>query len=142
MSPAEETAKPAEEKVSYSMSPGLAAFLGAQKIGLAISSYQSGKFYLLGQNVDGGLLVDERFFRKAMGICVPGPHTLLLATLLQIIKFRNVLDALPKDAMVVRPATIEAVVLPPIETADWSVERLDDEIQAIRARYLEILGQR
>jgi hypothetical protein len=38
---------------------------------LAISSYQSGKFYLLGQNVDGGLLVDERFFRKAMGICVP-----------------------------------------------------------------------
>jgi putative phosphoserine phosphatase/1-acylglycerol-3-phosphate O-acyltransferase len=55
--------------------------------------------------------------------------------------FRNVLDALPKDALVVRPATIEAVVLPPIETTDWTVERLDDEIQDIRARYLEILGQ-
>lgn len=58
------------------------------------------------------------------------------------IVFRNVLDALPKDAMVVRPATIEAVVLPPVETDDWSVESLDDEIEAIRARYLEILGQR
>ena len=53
--------------------------------------------------------------------------------------FRNVLDALPKDALVVRPATIEAVVLPPIETTSWTVADLDDEIQAIRARYLEIL---
>lgn len=84
--------KPAEEKVTYSMSPGFSGFLGTNKIGLAISSYQSGKFYLLGQNVDGGLLVDERFFRKAMGICVPDKDTLLLATLFQIIKFKNVLN--------------------------------------------------
>jgi len=84
--------KLAPEKVTYSMSPGLSAFLGANRIGLAISSYQSGKFYLLGQNVNGGLLVDERFFRKAMGICVPDKDTLLLATLFQLIKFRNVLE--------------------------------------------------
>ena len=89
--PAEEPAKP-EEKVTYSMSPGLSAFLGAQQIGLAISSYQSGKFYLLGQNVNGGLLVDERYFRKAMGICVPDKNTILLATLFQIMRFRNVLE--------------------------------------------------
>ncbi len=80
-SPAEETAKPAKETVTYSVSPGFSGFLGAQKIGIAISSYQSGKFYLLGQNVDGGLLVDERFFRKAMGIYVPDKDTILLATL-------------------------------------------------------------
>ena len=89
---AEEAAKPAE-KVTYSMSPGLSAFLGANRIGLAISSYQSGKFYLLGQNVDGGLMVHERFFRKAMGICVPDKDTILLATLFQIIVFKNVLEA-------------------------------------------------
>jgi uncharacterized protein (TIGR03032 family) len=83
---------PAEERVTYSMSPGLPGFLGAQRIALAVSSYQSGKFYLLGQNVDGGLLVDERFFRKAMGICVPDPDTILLATLFQIVRFRNVLN--------------------------------------------------
>ena len=82
----------AEERVTYSMSPGLSTFLGAQRIALAVSSYQSGKFYLLGQNVDGGLLVDERFFRKAMGICVPDQDTILLATLFQIVRFRNVLN--------------------------------------------------
>jgi putative phosphoserine phosphatase/1-acylglycerol-3-phosphate O-acyltransferase len=56
--------------------------------------------------------------------------------------FRNVLDAMPKDAVVVRPATIEAVVLPPIDTSDWTVDGLDDEIQAIRARYLAVLDGR
>lgn len=83
---------PAEERVTYSMSPGLPGFLGAQRIALAVSSYQSGKFYLLGQNVDGGLVVDERFFRKAMGICVPDEDTILLATLFQIVRFKNVLN--------------------------------------------------
>jgi putative phosphoserine phosphatase/1-acylglycerol-3-phosphate O-acyltransferase len=53
--------------------------------------------------------------------------------------FRNVLDALPRDALVVRPATIEAVVLPPIDTSDWTTEGLADEIRAIRAQYLEVL---
>jgi uncharacterized protein (TIGR03032 family) len=89
--PAEAAAKP-EEKVAYSVSPGFSAFLGSRRISLAMSSYQSGKFYLLGQNLDGGLMVHERFFRKAMGICVPGKDTILLATLFQIVKFRNVLE--------------------------------------------------
>ncbi len=82
----------AAQTVTYSMSPGLAGFLGSQKIALAISSYQSGKFYLLGQNVDGGLMVHERFFRKAMGICAPDKDTLVLATLFQILRFKNVLN--------------------------------------------------
>ncbi|MCP4003927.1 MAG: HAD-IB family hydrolase [bacterium] len=55
--------------------------------------------------------------------------------------FRNVLDALPRDALVVHPATIEAVVLPPVDTMDWKIEHLDEEIAAIRGRYLEILHQ-
>jgi uncharacterized protein (TIGR03032 family) len=87
----EGTAK-AAEKVSYSVSPGFSAFLGANRMALAVSSYQSGKFYLLGQNVDGGLMVHERFFRKAMGICVPDRDTILLATLFQIITFKNALE--------------------------------------------------
>src|SRR5512139_2855158 len=81
-----------EEQAAYSMSPGLSGFLGSQQIAVAVSSYQSGKFYLLGQNVDGGLLVHERFFHKAMGICVADRNTILLATLFQILKFRNVLE--------------------------------------------------
>ncbi len=31
---------PAEQKITYSMSPGLSAFLGANRIGLAVSSYR------------------------------------------------------------------------------------------------------
>jgi putative phosphoserine phosphatase/1-acylglycerol-3-phosphate O-acyltransferase len=54
--------------------------------------------------------------------------------------FRNVLDALPRDALVVRPATVEAVVLPPIDTRDWTREGLDEEIRAIRDQYLVVLA--
>ena len=57
------------------------------------------------------------------------------------IVFRNVLDAFPKDARVVRPATIEVVVLPPIETTNWTAEGLNAEIAEIRGRYLEVLNQ-
>jgi hypothetical protein len=39
----------------------------------------------------------------------------------------------------VRPATVEALVLPPVETSGWTAESLDDEIRAIRDRYVEIL---
>ncbi len=53
--------------------------------------------------------------------------------------FRNVLDALPKGAFVVRPAVVEAVVLPPVDPASWTLETLDDEIAAVRGRYQEIL---
>ena len=55
--------------------------------------------------------------------------------------FRNVLDAFPKNARIVRPATIEAKILAPIDTTDWTAETLDDEIKAIRSMYLEILHQ-
>jgi putative phosphoserine phosphatase/1-acylglycerol-3-phosphate O-acyltransferase len=55
--------------------------------------------------------------------------------------FRNVLDAFPKDASVVRPATIEAVVLPPIDTSSWTEEGLDEEIERVRRMYLEVLHQ-
>ncbi|MCR9094883.1 MAG: HAD-IB family hydrolase [bacterium] len=55
--------------------------------------------------------------------------------------FRNVLDAFPKDASIVRPATIEAVVLPPIDTSSWTVEGLDEEIARVRAMYLDVLHQ-
>jgi len=55
--------------------------------------------------------------------------------------FRNVLDAFPKDAAVVRPATIEAVVLPPIDTSSWTEEGLDEEIARVRGMFLDILHQ-
>jgi putative phosphoserine phosphatase/1-acylglycerol-3-phosphate O-acyltransferase len=54
--------------------------------------------------------------------------------------FRNVLDALPKDALIVRPATVEAVVLPPVDTSSWTVQGLDEQIEAVRNQYLRVLA--
>ncbi len=56
--------------------------------------------------------------------------------------FRNVLDALPKGALVVRPAVIEAVILPPVETSAWTLDTLEDDIRNIREQYCDILGER
>lgn len=82
-------AKP--QPVRYSASPGLAQFLRAQGVAFAFSSYQSGRFYLVGQNPKGGIMINERFFQKAMGISVVSKHTVVLATLAQIHRFENTL---------------------------------------------------
>ena len=66
-----------QQTVSYSMSQGLVQWLARQNASLALSSYQSGKFYLLGRNPRGGLLVDERLFQHAMGIAVDGKRIFL-----------------------------------------------------------------
>ncbi len=54
--------------------------------------------------------------------------------------FRNVLDALPKGALVVRPAVIEAVVLPPIDTSSWTLDTLEQEIHGVRNLYIDVLA--
>ncbi len=53
--------------------------------------------------------------------------------------FRNALDALPKHGVVVRPATIEAVVLPPIDTRGWTLDTLDRHIRDVHALYEQTL---
>lgn len=57
------------------------------------------------------------------------------------IVLRNTLDALPKHGIIVRPATIEVVVHPPIPTADWKVEDIDRHVEDVRRLYLETLGE-
>jgi putative phosphoserine phosphatase/1-acylglycerol-3-phosphate O-acyltransferase len=56
------------------------------------------------------------------------------------IVFRNALDALPKHGLIVRPATIEAVVHPPVPTSSWKASDLEREIDAIHRLYTETLG--
>jgi len=53
---------------------------------------------------------------------------------------KNTLDALPRDAIVIRAATVEVVVHPPIPTADWKREDLDQQIAKIEALYRETLA--
>ncbi len=80
----------APPKVSFSISEGFVALLGTLDISLALTSYQSGKFYMLGRNPQAGLIVHARTFQKAMGMHVEG-ETLLLATYFQMQRFENVL---------------------------------------------------
>ncbi len=56
------------------------------------------------------------------------------------IVFRNALDVLPRGALVMRAGTVECVVLPPIDTSSWTRDTLDEEIEAIREKYLDVLG--
>lgn len=55
------------------------------------------------------------------------------------IVFRNVLDALPKGAAIVRPAMVEAVVLPPVDTSSWTLDTLDAHIEDVRRRFVDVL---
>ncbi len=79
-----------KKKISYSVSGGFTTMLKRLDLSVALTSYQSGKFYLLGRNPKGGLMINERLFQKAMGIWVEGTE-LVLATLFQIQRFHNVL---------------------------------------------------
>ena len=56
------------------------------------------------------------------------------------IVFENALDVLPRGAFVLRPANVRAVVLPPVDTAGWTRESLDAEIEKIRKQFLDVLG--
>lgn len=84
-------ATPSVPTVNYSASPGFPGLMERLNMSLALTSYQSGKLYLLGRNPQGGLMINERLFAKAMGICTEG-NTLILATLFQIQRFENVLQ--------------------------------------------------
>jgi putative phosphoserine phosphatase/1-acylglycerol-3-phosphate O-acyltransferase len=56
------------------------------------------------------------------------------------IVFRNALDVLPRGALVLRSATVEVVVLPPVDTRRWKRATLDARIEEVRASYREVLG--
>lgn len=80
-----------EPPVRYSMSGGFVSFLHAHNIGLALTSYQSGRLYLLSRNPKGGLMVNEQNFYKAMGLHAAG-NALHIATLASIIRLENILN--------------------------------------------------
>jgi len=57
------------------------------------------------------------------------------------IVLKNTTDAMPKGAIIARPATVHVTILPPVETRDWKVKDLDANIADLRLRFLEELDQ-
>lgn len=70
---------PETRPVSFSVSDGFDAFLAAQNITIAATSYQSGRLYLAGRHPAGGLVLSEEYFSKAMGLHVHADDLYLLA---------------------------------------------------------------
>jgi len=56
------------------------------------------------------------------------------------IVFRNPDEIAPRNATFMRPGRVDAVVLPPIPTTDWTAADLPKHIEAIRQRYLNTLA--
>ena len=92
--PAANTGKQAKDitkfKVDKSCSRGLAGWLGQHKLSLAITSYQSGRIYLVGSDKQGRVSFFERIFERAMGV-VGNAHRIYLGGLYQLWRFENVL---------------------------------------------------
>lgn len=77
-------------KVEKSCSRGLAGWLAGHGVSLAISSYQSGRVYLVGSDQAGRVSFFERIFERAMGI-VGNAQRIYLGGLYQLWRFENVL---------------------------------------------------
>lgn len=58
------------------------------------------------------------------------------------IVFHNSFAALPKKGRVVHPTTVRVTVLPPIDTTGWTYDDSRDAADALRARYVEVIGAR
>jgi uncharacterized protein (TIGR03032 family) len=70
-------------------SPGFAAWLHARNVGLAITTYQIGKLFLVGAPAADRLSVTERTFERCLGVAAAGGN-LYLAGLNNILRFANV----------------------------------------------------
>jgi len=87
---AKQSPDPARLKVEKTCSRGLAGWLAGNRISLAISSYQTGRVYLVGSDKQGRVSFFERIFERAMGI-VGNAQRIYLGGLYQLWRFENVL---------------------------------------------------
>jgi putative phosphoserine phosphatase/1-acylglycerol-3-phosphate O-acyltransferase len=55
------------------------------------------------------------------------------------IVIRNAGELMWRGSMLVRPGTIDVAVLPPVDTAGWRREDLDDHVEEVRRQFLAIL---
>jgi uncharacterized protein (TIGR03032 family) len=66
----------------------LTSWMGEQYLSVAFTTYQTGKLFLVGLQVDGRLSIFERTFNRCMGLCVDG-NGLYMSSLYQLWRFEN-----------------------------------------------------
>ena len=57
------------------------------------------------------------------------------------IVIQNSTDVNPKGSSIYHPATVEVEVLPPVDTSEWRVEKIDAHIAGVRDMFLKSLEQ-
>jgi uncharacterized protein (TIGR03032 family) len=77
-------------KIEKSCSRGFGPWLSKNGLTVAITSYQSGRLYLVGSEPGGRVSFYERIFERAMGV-VGNSQRLFLGSLYQLWRFENVL---------------------------------------------------
>jgi len=79
---------------------------------------------------------------KRLGPFKKGAFRMAMKTGVPIVPIviKNAHDALPRHALVIRPATVEVVVHPPISTEGWKLEDLNDHIAEIHSLYEQTLA--
>lgn len=89
----------APDNTVIGVSRGLRNWLVANKVSFAVSSYQSGKLFLVGAMPNGTVSVHQQVYRRAMGLCWSA-NQLFLASRSEIWRLENVLSpgALHSDA--------------------------------------------
>ncbi|MEO0456548.1 MAG: TIGR03032 family protein, partial [Cyanobacteria bacterium P01_A01_bin.114] len=83
---------PTKPSLELTGSRQLTAWLSEQSISLGFTTYQGGKFFLVGLQPDGRLSIFERTFERCMGLCVLG-RSLYMSSLYQLWRLENVLEA-------------------------------------------------
>ncbi|MHB8953756.1 MAG: TIGR03032 family protein [Pirellulaceae bacterium] len=76
---------------SMTASRGFVDWLDGQEVSLAISTYQTGKLFLVGRGDERRFSVYERTFERAMGLAGNG-QTIYMATLFQLWRLENMLQ--------------------------------------------------
>jgi len=111
------------EKAIEALKPAVDALKNGTSIGLAPEGTRSYD-YNLGKFKKGA-------FHLAMQAGVP----------LVPIVIKNAHDAMPRGSNVIRPAIVEVNVLDPIPTKNWKRKDLDKNIEMVRNKFLNELGQ-
>ncbi len=57
------------------------------------------------------------------------------------IVIHNAIDVAPRGQFVFKPATVKVTVLPPVETSDWCVTKMDEHMHDVRDMFLKELDQ-